>query len=81
MPSSGSASGVYFGGVALVVDSTCAEFLCFETSLCFVAGVLCVCGLGDFVVVAVYIPRHESKHAPGKYCEVLDSLSETVARL
>ena len=80
-PNLGSASGVYFGGVALVVDSTRVEFLCFETSLCFVAGVLCVHGLGDFVVVTVYIPPHESWHAPGKYCEVLDLLSEMVGRL
>ena len=27
-PGSGSASGIYFGGVALVVDSAHAEFLC-----------------------------------------------------
>ena len=74
-PSLGSVSGIYFGGVVLAVDSTRAEFLCFETSLCFVAGVLHVHGLGDFVVVVVYIPLHESNHAPGKYCEVLDSLS------
>ena len=57
------------------------EFLCFETSLCFMAGVLHVCSLGDFVVVAVYIPPHESQHAPGKYCEVLDFLSEMVSCL
>ena len=35
-------------------------------------------GLGDFVVAAVYIPPHESKYSPGKYCDVLDSLLETV---
>ena len=35
-------------------------------------------GLGDFVIAAVYIPPHESKHSPGKYCDVLDSLSEAV---
>ena len=76
-----SASGIYFGGVALAVDSTRVEFLCFETSLCFVAGVLRVCRLGDFVVVVVYILPHESKYAPGKYCDVLDLLLETVGRL
>ena len=27
-PSSGSASGIYFGGVALMVDAAHAEFLC-----------------------------------------------------
>ena len=79
--SSGSASGIYFGGVALAVDLTHAEFLCFETSLCFMAGVLRVWGLGDFVVEVVYTPPHESKHAPGKYCDGLDSLSETVRRI
>ena len=81
MPRSGSASGVYFGGVALAVDSTCAEFLCFETSLCFVAEMLHVWGLGDFVVVAVYIPLHESKHVLVRYCDVLDSLLEMVGRM
>ena len=80
-PSSGSASRVYFGGVVLAVDSTRVEFLCFETSLYFMPGVLRVCSLGDFVVVAVYISPHESSHAPGKYCEVLDLLSETVGHL
>ena len=45
------------------------------------AGVLCVRGLGDFVVVVVYIPPHESRHAPDKYCEVLDLLSEMVGCL
>ena len=67
--------------MALAVDLTREEFLCFETSLCFVAGVLCVHGLGDFVVVAVYIPPHESQHAPGKYCKVLDLLSKMVGQL
>ena len=33
------------------------------------------------MVVAVYTPLHESKNAPGKYCDVLDSLSETAGRL
>ena len=80
-PGSGSASGFYFAGVALAVDSTCVEFLRFETSLCFVAGVLCILGVGDLVVVAVYIPPHKSRHAPGKYCELLDLLSETASRL
>ena len=65
----------------MAVDSTRAEFLCFEMSLCFVAGVLRVWGLGDFVVVAVYIPPHESKHAPGKHYNVLDSLLEMVGCL
>ena len=64
----------------MAVDLTRVEFLCFETSLCFVAGVLCIWGLGDFMVVAVYIPSHESRHAPGKYCNVLDSLWEMVGR-
>ena len=63
------------------MDLTHVEFLCFETSLCFMAGVLRIWGLGDFVVVAVYILPHESKHAPGKYCDVLDSLSEMVGHL
>ena len=35
-------------------------------------------GLGDFVIAAVYILPHESKSSPGKYCDVLDSLSEAV---
>ena len=81
MSGSGSAPGIYFGGVALVVDLTHVEFLCFEPSLCFVAGVLRIWGLGDFMVVAIYIQPHESKHTPGKYCAVLDSLSEMVGRL
>ena len=42
------------------------QSFCAETSICFVAGVLYVHGLGDFVVVVVYILPHESKHAPGK---------------
>ena len=33
------------------------------------------------MVAAVYIPPHESKYSPGKYCDVLDSLSEVVQRL
>ena len=35
-------------------------------------------GLGDSVIAVVYIPPHESKYSPGKYCDVLDSLSEAV---
>ena len=81
MSGSGSAPVIYFGGVSLAVDLTCVEFLCFEMSLYFVAGVLRIWRLSDFVVVAVYTMLHESKHAPGKYCNVLDSLSETVGRL
>ena len=67
--------------MALAVDSTRMEFLFFETLLCFVAGVLCVWGLVDLVVVAVYIPPHESRHTPGKYCNVLDSLSEMIGHM
>ena len=81
MSGSGSAPDVYFEGVAPAVNLTHTGFLCFETSLCFVAGVPRVPGLGDFVVAAVYILPHESKHALVKYCNVLDSLSEIVGHL
>ena len=64
--------------MALAVDESHACFLAFETAQCFVAGVLCLLGLGDFVIAAVYIPPHESKYSSGKYCDVLDSLSESV---
>ena len=67
--------------MALAVDESRACFLAFETAQCFVAGVLCLSGLGDFVVAAVYIPPHESKYSPGKYCDVLDSLLEAVEHL
>ena len=64
--------------MALAVDESHACFLAFETAQCFVVGVLRQSGLGDFVVAAVYILPHESKYSPGKYCDVLDSLSEAV---
>ena len=64
--------------MALAVDESQACFLAFETAQCFVAGVLRLSGLGDFVIAAMYIPLHESKYSPGKYCDVLDSLSEAV---
>ena len=67
--------------MALAVDESRACFLAFETTQCFVAGVLHLSGLGDFVVAAVYIPPHESKYSPGKYCDVMDSLLEVVERL
>ena len=35
-------------------------------------------GLGDVVVVVVYILLHERRHASGKYCDVLGSLLEMV---
>ena len=81
MSGSGSAPVIYFGGVSLAVDLTCVEFLCFEMSLYFVAGVLHIWRLSDFVVVAVYIPPHESINAPSKYCAVLDLISEMVGYL
>ena len=56
------------------------EFLPFKMAFCFVVGVLHIGGLGNFVVVVVYFPSHESGNAPGKYCDVLDSLSEAVGR-
>ena len=61
----GAATGSYSGGVVLAVDESRACFLAFETAQCFVAGVLHLSGLGDFVVAAVYIPPHESKYSPG----------------
>ena len=63
------------------MDESRACFLAFESAQCFVAGVLHLSGLGAFVIAAVYIPPHESKYFPGKYCDVLDSLSEAVQRL
>ena len=77
----GSKTGQFFGGVALAVDETRAQVLAVETALCFVVGVVRVMGLGDFVVAAVYIPPHESRNSPGRYCDVLDSLQEAVGRL
>ena len=74
----GAAMGQYAGGVALAVDESRASFLAFKTAQCFVAGVLRLLGLGDFVIAAVYIPPHESNYSPGKYCDVLDSLLEVV---
>ena len=43
--------------------------------------VLHVWRLGDSLVVVVYFLPLESKHAPGKYCDVLDFLLEMVGRM
>ena len=63
------------------MDETRVQVLAMETALCYVVGVVRVLGLGDFVVAAVYIPPHESRNSPGRYCDILDSLQEAVTRL
>ena len=55
--------------------------LAVESSLCFVAGVVRVVGLADFVVAGVHIHPHESWNAPGKYCDIMADISEAVGRL
>ena len=65
----------------MAVEKTRTRVLATETALCYVVGVVRVLGLGDFVVAAVYIPPHESRNLPGKYCNILDSLQEAVTHL